>query len=299
MGKSSGGGDTTTTVNPPDWAVPYITGAAKEGQRIYGQGPQQYYPNQTYAGFDPLQLAGQQANANYAQSVVPGLNQNIFGSFNQALNSADVLNNPAITAGLDTIESRANQNYLESILPQLRQQATGTGNQFSSKAQQSEYQSARDLQQVISDAQANLLTGTIGDAMRQQNAALAVAPNILGTGLMGGDILQSVGSQQQAMNNLGIQEAINRWNFGQQAPTNALNTYIGQLGGLTGNYNVQQSSQDTGSSALGGAIGGGLLGASAGNALSAGTWLGAGPAAALGPAGWAGLAAGALLGAYG
>lgn len=298
MGKSSGGGDTnqTTTVNPPAFVAPYLKNAAQAASNLYKTGPQEFYPGQTYAGFDPLQTQGQQAQLNFANSILPGLNQNIFGSFNQALDASNIVDNPAIQAGLGAIENRANQNFSESILPQLRQQATGTGNMFSSKAEQSERLAGRDLQSVISNAQADLLSGSIGDAMRLQGAGLSLAPQTLGTGLFGGQVQQDIGGQLQGMDQNAINETMARFNFGQQAPTNSLNDYIAQLGGLAGNYNVSQgnTSADSSNNWLGGAIGGGLLG----NALAGSSLVtGFSPLAFLGAAGGLpAIAGGAILG---
>jgi hypothetical protein len=50
----SGGSKTqnvSQTTEPPDYIRPYLHGAASESQRLYDQGPQQYYPGQTVVPF--------------------------------------------------------------------------------------------------------------------------------------------------------------------------------------------------------------------------------------------------------
>ena len=266
MGKDAGGSDTETVtrVIPPSFSMPGLNLAGREAVNLFNQGPQQFFPGQTFAGFDPLQEQGQQAQLQFASQALPQLNQQIFGSFGQALDAQNVLENPAISAGLQTIEDRAQRNFTEQILPQLRQQATGTGNQFSSRAQLAEERAARDLQGAISEAQAGLLTGTLGDAMRLQGAGLSIAPQTLGTGLLGGSIFGDVGSQRQGLEQQQISEDMARFNFEQQAPGMLLDQLLNRSVGLagTGGTTISNSSVDQGSSTLGNVLGGGLLGSS-------------------------------------
>lgn len=263
MGKSSGG---DTQVKPPGYIKTASKDLLSKAQDVYNQGPYSYYPDQTYANLTPQQITGLTQQEQFANQVFPGLSNDIFGSFTNALNAQDIVNNPAVVAGLGSIENRANRNFSENILPQLRQQATGTGNEYSSKAQQSERLAARDLQQAISDAQANLLTGSIGSSMGLQGAALATAPSTLGTGLFGGQALQNVGGVYQNQEQQRINDLVNAYNFNQQAPYNQAVQYQNLISPLFGGGLGSTTTQDSGgvSSALGGALGGGLAGASFG-----------------------------------
>ena len=72
-GGGSGGGTTTVQkADPWEGQQPYLTGddartgIFPEAERLYNQGPMQFYPGQTYAGFSPesqLALAGQTQRA--------------------------------------------------------------------------------------------------------------------------------------------------------------------------------------------------------------------------------------------
>jgi hypothetical protein len=63
-----GGGTqvSTSTTEPWEQQIPYLTGGFKEAQRLYNRGAPEYYPGETLAGFDPMQKAGQQATLGYA-----------------------------------------------------------------------------------------------------------------------------------------------------------------------------------------------------------------------------------------
>jgi hypothetical protein len=259
MGKSSG---TETEVKIPKFQKRGIKSGLSAARDLYRN--QEYFPDQTYAGFDPLQQEAFGLQQDFARNMLPGLQGQMFGSLGQALDASNVVNNPAVQAGLGAIEDRALQTFGEDILPQLRQQATGFGNQFSSKAEQTERLAARDLQSAISNAQADLLTGSLGDAMRLQGAGLAMAPGLQQAGLMGGNILGGIGSQFQGMDQAAINEAMARHDF----PVGATNQYINQLGVLSGgNLGGVTTQGSTGSNTLGNIIGGGLMGQAGGTAL--------------------------------
>lgn len=274
MGKSSG---TETEVKIPKFQKRGIKSGLSAARDLYRN--QEYFPDQTYAGFDPLQQEAFGLQQDFARNMLPGLQGQMFGSLGQALDASNVVNNPAVQAGLGAIEDRALQTFGEDILPQLRQQATGFGNQFSSKAEQTERLAARDLQSAISNAQADLLTGSLGDAFGLQRAGLAMAPGLQQAGLMGGNILGGIGSQFQGMDQAAINEAMARHNF----PTTATNQYINQLGVLSGgNLGGTTIGTESGGSDLLSAAGGAMSGAKLGSTF--GPW---------------GTAAGALLGGLG
>lgn len=260
MGKSSGN---ETQVKPPG----FVKGAGKDlagaARDVYQQGPLQYPDFPTYAGLTDPQQQGVQEYINFANQTFPGLSNQIFGSFGNALDAGNIYTDPSVQAGLGTIESRANRNFAENILPRLRQQATGTGNAYSSKAEQSERLAGRDMQQVISDAQAQFLGGQLGSARQLQGAGLATAPQTLGTGLFGGQALQNAGGvlQQDLQNQ--INADIQRWMFEQEAPGNLVNQYANQLSPLFGGAMGGTTTTGGGSNTLGNVIGGGLLGYSA------------------------------------
>ena len=100
---------------------------------LFNQGPLQFFPGQTFAGFDPLQQEGFQSQLDFARNVAPGIQGDIFSSLGRALgaegtinaedlidrNVGNLFNDPSVQAGLGTIESRANRNFMENVLPHV------------------------------------------------------------------------------------------------------------------------------------------------------------------------------------
>ncbi len=64
-----GGGTQKTRTEPWRGQQPYLQDVFKEAYELYGQGPQQYYPGQTVAGFDPVT---QQALSTEVQRATQG-----------------------------------------------------------------------------------------------------------------------------------------------------------------------------------------------------------------------------------
>ena len=272
MGKSSG---ETSQVKVPKRIREAQKTALGAAQDLFSQ------------GLGQEQLEGIGLQEEFARQALPGLNQQLFGSFGTALDAGNVFTDPSVMAGLGTIENRALRTFGEDILPQLRQQATGVGQQFGSKAEQSERLAARDLQQAISDAQAQFLSGQLGSARGLQASAIGSAPGTLATGLMPGQILGGtrIGAERDLVNTL----------TSQMSPF---------AGGAAGGTTIAGQG---GSDMLGNLIGGGLLGSSLGTgiqnaafgALGAGSGAFSAPLMALsGPWGMAaGIGAGLLGGA--
>jgi len=88
---SGGGGSTTKTDNSP-WAgvQPYLKEMYGASSDISGAGPMDMYGGQTYAGFNPYQLAGQQGTLDYANQMGGSLNQ-LQGTQSQMLGGGNAL----------------------------------------------------------------------------------------------------------------------------------------------------------------------------------------------------------------
>ena len=250
----------------------YKNNILPEIQNSYAQGPDSFFPGQTFADLTPEQQMGLQNQLGYSQNGMQQQQGQINQSFGNALNAGSLFGDPSVMAGLDTIENRANRNFSENVLPQLRQQATGTGNQYSSKAEQSERLAGRDLQGMISDAQGSFLGGQLGSARSLQGQTIGNAHNINQLGLLPGQTQFNVGQTYQNQNNLGITEDVNRFNFNQGAADQNLNDYLARMGMVTGSGagSSQQSSGGTSVNPITGALGGAILGGSLYNQFGGG-----------------------------
>ena len=148
----------------------------------------------------------------------------------------------------------------------------------------------------------NLGLGAAGEAQRGmgilgslQQGAAGLAPTAAGLDWQNIDRLRGVGSQVEGMAGNALSDQMNRFNFYQNRPDDALARYVAAVQGNYGSATTSNTNAD--SNPMAGVLGGGMTGAALGSMMGAGSGLaaGAGPMATLGAfAPW--LAGGALLG---
>jgi hypothetical protein len=259
-----GSQQSTTSVGPPAYAQPYITGNPKKGipgvlpeaAAWYQSSTPSYYPNSTVAGFTPAQLAAQQATLNAATNNLAPNDLSAAGG-NALLSTVrgDYVNagNPYLGAVTDSVMSQ--------VLPAVKGQAELAG-RFGSGAE------AQALTTAATNALAPYAFNTYNqERSNQLNAANAINPYLSGQQAMQyGNIGQiaGVGGQQQAMNQADISAAIQKFNFEQNTPLMKLQNYAQLAYGAPGR--VESMSTPTPSpwqTALGAGlgIGGSMFGA--------------------------------------
>jgi hypothetical protein len=286
---SKGGGGGTNTVQKADpWAgqQPYLTSTFQEAQRLYNQGPMQFYPGQTYADPTTEQLVAEQmatqaalgGQSAVAQSTVPAIQQQLAGP-------AGLASNPFI-AGAAQAAIRPLYSGAQGLLQQARRDATGAGQLGGTRQAILEKGVIGDYLQRAGDVTAQMYGDAYGQTLEAQSRALGLAPSIMPTLVQPAQTLAGVGATQQARQQQAINEQRARFEFGQQAPSEALTRYANIVAGsILPGTTTGYSTGGGGGIGTGGMLGGlgGYLGAtSAGFAGSAlGTQLGA----AAGPVG--------------
>ncbi|MGH7239647.1 MAG: hypothetical protein ACREHG_06225, partial [Candidatus Saccharimonadales bacterium] len=68
-------GDTTTTVLPPNYILPYLGTGANQAAALLQHGGPGYYPGQTVAGFSQPQQQAMNSTFNLGMSGTPGLSE--------------------------------------------------------------------------------------------------------------------------------------------------------------------------------------------------------------------------------
>jgi hypothetical protein len=146
-----------------------------------------------------------------------------------------------------------------------------------------------------SDVASKLYGDIYGDALKSRTAALGLSPTIMSSYTTPAQTLAAVGASEQARSQADINEQIARFNFQQQAPSQALNQYGNIVAGSILPPSVTSSSTGGGVSDFASTVGGGLAGATLGSMFTTSGLAGAeaGFMSTLGP--W-GAAAGALYG---
>lgn len=267
MTTDSGGGNTTTTVTNSDpWAgqQPYLTAGFQQAANLYDNNPLQYYPGQTYAPVSGETNAALTAQTNRAMNGSP-LTGAAQGELMKTLNGdyLDAAKNPYLMAASDSIMAKT--------LPAInaRFAASGRG--------QSGLGAKAAGEGVASAMSAAGLQNYQAERTNMQRAQL-FAPQLANQDYFDIAKLGEVGAARESADQQGIDEAMNRFNFENQAPWQQLQQYMGMINGNYGGQNTSTATgprKSVGAGLLGGAVSGAGLGYLAGDALGLGSTGGA------------------------
>lgn len=268
-GGGGGGGQTTNTVTRTELDPimrPFVQYGLEESTRLY-QNPDvpQYYPGQTYVA--PSQqtqvaLAAAQQRAVTGNPLVPAAQQ-------QALNTMQggyLGGNPffqgafkAATAGAQTAYQDATQAALSNASRAGRYGSGAMG-------------TALDR---AGGTFANALTNTAGTLAYQnydtergrQQAMIGAAPQLAAADYSDINQLLQTGQAAEGYQEAAMADAVNRFNFAQQAPYQKLQSYLsGAYGAPSGMQQVTPVYRNQMGNVLGGALTGAALGGMSGNA---------------------------------
>ena len=203
---SKGGGSTRTvtqSVNPPEYAKPFLEFGLSEAKELYGDQPT-YYPGQTTVGFAPeseMALQGIRQAAVTGSPFIPATQdvvmQNLMGT------------NPLMAAAF------------RPVVEQVQAQASKAGRYGSG------YQQAA-LGQALAPY-----------AYQAQQAAIQQAPQARAFGMADLETLAGVGAAREAQSQAELQADIDRFNFEQAQPLSSLANYMATVqGGTVGSDKV-------------------------------------------------------------
>jgi hypothetical protein len=282
MGGSGGGGGGGTTVTRTELDPtmrPYVQYGLSEAQRLYQQpGMMQYYPGQTYIGPSQQTQAALQAAQQRAMTgnpLVPAAQQELLGT----IQGQYLGGNPFFQGAFAPAAQAAERQYQSSV-NQALSNFSRAGRYGSGAMTGALNQAGGEFGRALSGTAGQLAYANYADERAKQMAALQAAPQMATADY--GDInrLLQLGQMSEAYQESALADAINRYNFEQQAPYSRLQSFLSAAyGAPTG---VQQTTpvyrnqlgqavggalagaglgQMTGFSPAVGAVGGGLLGA--------------------------------------
>jgi len=208
--------NTTSTVNPPAYAAPYLAYGANEAQRLYSTGGGlNYYPENTLAGFSPEQQMAMNLQTNRALSGSPLQRE----GQNQALNTlrGNFLN--------PTTNPYFQQAVLDPITENVQSQFSRAG-RLGSGANQD----------VLARSLATPLMQNYENERARQNQMIGVSQDLAQSDYADYANLAKVGAMRQDQAQKQIMSNMDRYNFLQSAPTQNLNQFLGQVGAAAGGY---------------------------------------------------------------
>ena len=227
MSKGSGSQTQTTKSEPWEGQAPYLRDIFSQAQNLT---PQQFYPDQTYANPDDIllraeQIGEQQAlggQTDIANALVPGFTSLMA---DPSTRFADPMFQEALRAGTRPMEESASR-----LLQQARRGATSAGQLGGSRQGILESEVIKDLLTKQSDVASKLYGDVYGDALKSQAVAMQNIPTIMSGLQAPAQTLQQLGNIRTARAQLPIDEAMNRYNFNQNANLANLQNYANLIG---------------------------------------------------------------------
>lgn len=232
-----GGGSTQTVQGssaPWEGQQSYLKTGFGKAQTLLDAGPYQFYPNSTVVPF-----------SNQTQDALTGIEARArAGSPVQAAGSAEALKtirgdyldagNPAFSAMMKRVSSE--------VTPQIGATFAGAG-RYGSGAH------AGALSSALTDTAGQLAFQNYGDERNRMGQMTAAAPQIAQGDYLDLAQLFGAGQQREAKAGEELSDQVQRFNFEQQAPDEALRRYMSLVaGGSYGGQNVQTTSANRGTS---------------------------------------------------
>lgn len=241
--QAKGGGGSTTTTTTSNYtpeqrqlqALSYQNALAAQplfkeiisSAASSGNNPQ-YYPGQTVAEFNPVQLAAQANAINTAQNIGTDLNPLVASSLQFGLTDA-MGPNPYLQEYMRIQEDPLVDRFQNEIIPQIdtaasQQGAFGGVRQGLAKAQATE-----NLARQVGDMRTSLAFQGYNQGLNTFGNTLSQVGNIYDTLQTPTNILANVGDTLQAQEQSQINAAIDRFNFMQNPDLARFKQYAGIL----------------------------------------------------------------------
>lgn len=181
--------------------------------------PLELFPGSTIAGFDPLQLAGQQMSINAAMSMIPG-------RINKANAASDFLlgpalfpeSNPALQAATNAAIRPVVQTFEQSVLPQIRGGAVTAGGYGGSRQGIAEGIAGQELVKKSGDISATMASDAYARGLDAMTKTLGMQGGLAQLNLLPGTAVEAVGSSRRALEQAYITEQASRFMQEQMGP---------------------------------------------------------------------------------
>jgi len=227
MGKTLFGGSDTVQNNQSESSVwsdqsPYLND-------IYGRAQELSTTEQPIAGFNDVQVRGQNAALDYANGQGGNIFNNTMGALNFGLKAPDVNNNPYLQKAVNSAIRPLTQNYQENVLSNIEDKAIASGQYGSSRHGVADGIAARSYMDSVGDITSNMYNNAYGQGLNTMMQSINSAPTVQNMGLFKANTLQNVGGQIQGMEQQKLDSPwnnLNRFNSMINAPV-VLNSSTG------------------------------------------------------------------------
>ena len=270
-GGSGGGGTNTVTRTELDPIMrPFVQYGLQEATRLY-QNPDvpQYYPGQTYVA--PSQqtqaaLAAAQQRASTGNPLTPAAQQT-------ALNTIQgnyLGGNPFFEGAFKAATQGAQTQYQDTVNTALSN-ASRAGRYGSGAMGTALDRAGGVYANALTNTAGNLAYQNYADERARQQAMIGAAPSLAAADYQDINQMLQTGQAAESYQEAAMADAVNRYNFAQQAPYMKLQSYLsGAYGAPSGMQQVTPVYRNQVGNVLGGALTGAALGGLTGSGMGAG-----------------------------
>ena len=249
--------ETVATQAPSAFAQPFLQFGMEEAGRLYQTGGPQFYGGPTYAAFTPEteEALTQQAVRARAGSPLVSQAQATMGSF---LGSTDPETGAYIPPAQSGLLTGAIQRALDPVQARVQSQLAQRGRLGSGAA-------TDIMSRAFGDVAADIAYRDFATQRQQAMQAAQMAPAMAAADYADIARLQQVGAAREAQAERGIQEAMQRYQYEQLAPYEALQRYQNLVAGfpmggttttVTPYYTPSTGQQFLGGAAIGASLAG-------------------------------------------
>ena len=179
-------------------------------ERRFDKGVMEMYPGQMYAPQTDLERRGIEALTRGADLF----GQYMPGYMMSALNAPNIAENPVYQQGAEAIQRMVNRNLTENLLPAIGVREVGAGS-YGTRGEVARGIAARGTSEALANALANMGMGAYETGLEAQSRAMSMVPGMVG---LPGAMYGQAGALERAEAQRPISEAIQRWEYQENAP---------------------------------------------------------------------------------
>lgn len=239
-GSSQPAGQVITQTNSEPWSgqQSYLSTGFERAQSDILNSPLEYYPNSTTIPFSPQTQTALDMQEARAVSGSP-VNNAATQQLTDTASGAYIGQNPYLQSAIDAASSGFTRNFQNTVAPGVDSAFARAGRYGSGLHANAQDMAQANLADQLSDVAAGMSYQNYGDERINALRAAALAPQAAAQDYTDIGQLAAVGQQREAQAGRELQDQINRFDFDQRAPQDALARYMALVGG--GSYGGQST----------------------------------------------------------
>lgn len=270
MSGGGGGQNTVTRTELDPTMKPYVSYGLSEAQRLYQQPNMlQYYPGQTYVGPSEqtkAAMAAAQQRAMMGNPLTPAAQSTAL----QTIQGQFLGPNPYMQQALQPGFEAAQRQY-EGSVNQALSNFSRAGRYGSGAMTGALNQAGGEYARALTGAAGQLGYQNYADERARQQAMIGAAPGLAGADYSDIQQLANLGAQAESYQEMALADAVNRFNFQQQAPYTRLQSFLSAAyGAPSGMQQITPVYRNQMGSLIGGGLTGYAIGGGPGAAIGAG-----------------------------